>query len=130
MDRAHRRPRRRSRRSPVRNARHLGEDVPEPTSIRAQDRRHGLPAFVHDRLGRRRPGHPRRRLDDGCMFRCLYCHNPDTWTLSNGIPVTLEQGDRGGPQIPPRAEGHEGRLHLSGGEPLMQDRFAARCSPR
>src|SRR3954463_15734694 len=26
-----------------------------------------------------------------CHFRCQYCHNPDTWTLSNGIPVTLEQ---------------------------------------
>ena len=24
-----------------------------------------------------------------CNFRCQYCHNPDTWTLSNGIPVTI-----------------------------------------
>ena len=22
----------------------------------------------------------------GCHWRCLYCHNPDTWTMSNGIP--------------------------------------------
>src|SRR3954462_1905356 len=27
----------------------------------------------------------------GCQFRCLYCHNPDTWSLSNGMPVPLER---------------------------------------
>src|SRR5258706_6353114 len=26
----------------------------------------------------------------GCMFHCLYCHNPDTWNIKNGMPVTFE----------------------------------------
>lgn len=61
-----------------------------------------------------------------CMFRCQYCHNPDTWTLSNGIPVTLERALE---ELRKYAHGlkiMKGGFTLSGGEPLMQARFAAR----
>src|SRR5204863_2751429 len=27
----------------------------------------------------------------GCQFRCVFCHNPDTWKMSNGIPVLLSR---------------------------------------
>src|SRR5215475_10922294 len=62
----------------------------------------------------------------GCPWRCRYCHNPDTWTLNNGIPVPLSRA---------LAELHKyrhglkvmaGGLTLSGGEPLLQDRFAVK----
>ena len=33
---------------------------------------------------------PRRRVDGRMHVALLYCHNPDTWTMSNGIPVTIE----------------------------------------
>ena len=62
----------------------------------------------------------------GCMFRCLYCHNPDTWTMSNGMPVTVAKATeelrkyRSGLQV------MKGGFTLSGGEPLMQDRFAVK----
>ena len=25
----------------------------------------------------------------GCQFRCLYCHNPDTWTIDNSNTENL-----------------------------------------
>jgi pyruvate formate lyase activating enzyme len=62
----------------------------------------------------------------GCQWRCLYCHNPDTWNLMNGMPVTIERavGELGKYRHGLKAMG--GGLTLSGGEPLMQDRFAVR----
>nr|WP_283937779.1 pyruvate formate-lyase-activating protein [Sphingomonas hankyongi] len=61
-----------------------------------------------------------------CMFRCQYCHNPDTWTLSNGIPVTLEKAIDEVRKYSNGLKAMHGGFTLSGGEPLMQDRFAAR----
>src|SRR3954468_24364626 len=61
-----------------------------------------------------------------CMFRCRYCHNPDTWKLANGIPVTLAVAIA---EIRKYAYGLKqmhGGFTLSGGEALMQPRFAAR----
>jgi len=62
----------------------------------------------------------------GCQFRCLYCHNPDTWNMSNGIPVTL---DRFVEELSKYRRGLKimsGGFTLSGGEPLMQDRFVVK----
>jgi pyruvate formate lyase activating enzyme len=62
----------------------------------------------------------------GCQYRCLYCHNPDTWKISNGLPVTLERAVE---QLGKYRHGLKvmaGGFTLSGGEPLLQDRFAVR----
>lgn len=61
-----------------------------------------------------------------CMFRCQYCHNPDTWTLKNGIPVSLEQAVEEVQKYANGLRAMNGGFTLSGGEPLMQDRFASR----
>ena len=58
----------------------------------------------------------------GCPLRCLYCHNPDTWALSEGQEYTAEQ-------VVERALryrsyfGEKGGITVSGGEPLMQIDF-------
>jgi len=62
----------------------------------------------------------------GCMFRCLYCHNPDTWTMSNGMPVPVS---RAIDELRKYQQGLKimgGGFTLSGGEPLMQHRFAVK----
>ncbi|HKD46729.1 MAG TPA: pyruvate formate-lyase-activating protein [Rhizomicrobium sp.] len=61
-----------------------------------------------------------------CMFRCQYCHNPDTWTLSNGMPVTLARATAELRKYATGLKAMHGGFTLSGGEPLMQARFAAR----
>lgn len=61
-----------------------------------------------------------------CEWRCLYCHNPDTWNMMNGIPVPL---DRAIEELGKYRHGlriMHGGFTLSGGEPLMQDRFAVK----
>jgi pyruvate formate lyase activating enzyme len=62
----------------------------------------------------------------GCEFRCLYCHNPDTWKLKHGRPARADgvvaEIDRYRRYL--RLAG--GGVTLSGGEPLVQDRFVAR----
>lgn len=62
----------------------------------------------------------------GCQFRCLYCHNPDTWTLTNGIPVTLSKATEELRKYRDSLKIMGGGFTLSGGEPLIQDRFAVK----
>ena len=62
----------------------------------------------------------------GCMWRCLYCHNPDTWTMSNGIPVTVARAAEELGKYRHGLKVMSGGFTLSGGEPLMQHRFVVK----
>ena len=106
---------------------HLGEDVGE------MDVRHALKTgdmgFLHSYTTGSAVDGPGIRVvgwTTSCMFRCQYCHNPDTWTLRNGIPVTLEQAIEEVRKYANGLRAMNGGFTLSGGEPLMQDRFAVR----
>jgi len=62
----------------------------------------------------------------GCNWRCVYCHNPDTWNMRNGLPVTVQ---RATDQLRKYRHGLKvmsGGFTLSGGEPLLQHRFAVK----
>lgn len=106
---------------------HLGEDVPE-TDVRSALKT-GDMGFLHSYTTGSAVDGPGIRVvawTTSCMFRCRYCHNPDTWTLSNGIPVTLERAIDGVRKYANGLKVMHGGFTLSGGEPLMQARFAAR----
>src|SRR4051794_33162103 len=106
---------------------HLGEGVPE-TDVKSALKTGDL-GFLHSFTTGSAVDGPGMRLvawTTACMFRCQYCHNPDTWTLKNGIPVPLGRAIE---EVQTYANGliaMKGGFTLSGGEPLMQDRFAAR----
>lgn len=62
----------------------------------------------------------------GCLLRCSYCHNPDTWHLKDGTYVAAQDViDRlGGFASALRAL--DGGLTISGGEPMVQLAFTRR----
>src|SRR6186713_440278 len=70
----------------------LGEDVPEQTVDEALAS--GDMGFLHSFTTGSAVDGPGVRVvawTAGCMWRCQYCHNPDTWTITNGLPVTVQR---------------------------------------
>ena len=59
----------------------------------------------------------------GCMWRCRYCHNPDTWKMTNGIPISVARASAELSKYKRGLKSMAGGLTISGGEPLMQHRF-------
>jgi pyruvate formate lyase activating enzyme len=59
----------------------------------------------------------------GCLLRCLYCHNPDTWHLKDGHRVGLDQAVRRLGEFAPMLAAMGGGLTISGGEPMIQKGF-------
>jgi pyruvate formate lyase activating enzyme len=62
----------------------------------------------------------------GCALRCLYCQNPDTWKLPDGVPTTIEEVKARIFRYAPVLRATHGGLTVSGGEPLLQTAFLGR----
>jgi len=62
----------------------------------------------------------------GCGWRCRYCHNPDTWTMRNGYPVSVANATDELRKYQHGLKVMKGGLTISGGEPLMQNRFVVK----
>ena len=103
---------------------HLGEQVGE-SGIRAA-LESGQTGFVHSFTTGSAVDGPGVRIVawlTACQFRCVYCHNPDTWKLTNGIPITLSRAVEVLKQYRHDLGVMRGGLTISGGEPLLQQRF-------
>lgn len=63
----------------------------------------------------------------GCMLRCKYCHNPETWEIDGKSELISAK------KLVDKAEkfkayyGEEGGMTFSGGEPLLQPQFLLEC---
>jgi len=63
---------------------------------------------------------------NGCPLRCLYCHNPDTFLMKDGAPVSDTELLSRIARYRRIFRTTKGGITLSGGEVLMQPHFAKR----
>jgi pyruvate formate lyase activating enzyme len=105
----------------------LSPDAPDEADFR--DDGEGAFGYVHSYESSSRYDGPGLRVVlfvSGCLLRCSYCHNPDTWHLKDGTYVSAEQviNRLGTFAAPLRAL--DGGLTISGGEPMVQLGFTER----
>ena len=62
----------------------------------------------------------------GCLLRCTYCHNPDTWHLKDGTYISAQQILDRLAGFAPALRALDGGLTISGGESMVQLAFTRR----
>src|SRR5215218_831298 len=108
---------------------HVGSspDAPDASDLREQE--DGAFGYAHSYESGSRYDGPGVRVVlflSGCLLRCSYCHNPDTWHLKDGTYVSAEHviGRLGNFALALRAM--DGGLTISGGEAMVQLAFTRR----
>ena len=108
---------------------HVGVSPDAPDASEAVDEAEGAFGYVHSYETASRYDGPGYRIVlflSGCLLRCTYCHNPDTWHLKDGTYVSVEHViDRLG-DFAPALRSLDGGLTISGGEPMVQRAFTRR----
>lgn len=59
----------------------------------------------------------------GCLLRCQYCHNPDTWHKHNGHKVSVGRTMEEISKYAQVLKTAKGGLTISGGEPMVQKKY-------
>ncbi|MEF9934216.1 pyruvate formate-lyase-activating protein [Clostridium sp.] len=60
----------------------------------------------------------------GCKLRCIYCHNPDTWSINSGDEITPKELLKKVIRYKIYFRNSGGGVTLSGGDPLLQTEFS------
>jgi len=105
----------------------VSPDAPDEADFR--DEEEGAYGYVHSYESSSRYDGPGLRLIlflSGCLLRCSYCHNPDTWHLKDGTYISAQQVITRLAQFVPALQALEGGFTISGGEPMVQLSFTRR----
>lgn len=105
----------------------LSPDAPDESDFR--DNGAGEFGYVHSYESSSRYDGPGLRLVlfvSGCLLRCSYCHNPDTWHLKDGTYISAKQAIDRLANFAPALRELDGGLTVSGGEALVQLGFTHR----
>src|SRR5262252_8628023 len=105
----------------------LSPDAPDEGELK--DEAQGAFGYVHSYETSSRYDGPGLRavlFVSGCLLRCTYCHNPDTWHLKDGTYVSVDQVLRRLGDFAPSIRALGGGLTISGGEPMVQLAFTRR----
>ncbi len=107
----------------------VGKSPEAPDALELPDDSDGAFGYVHSYETSSRYDGPGLRavlFVSGCLLRCTYCHNPDTWHLKDGTHISAQRViDRLG-DFAPALRALDGGLTISGGEPLVQPAFTLR----
>src|SRR6478752_7374810 len=98
-------------------------DAPDDDDLRDEE---GAFGYVHSYETSSRYDGPGLRavlFVSGCLLRCTYCHNPDTWHLKDGTYISVDQVIKRLGDFAPALRSMGGGLTISGGEPLVQVGF-------
>src|SRR6202040_1751505 len=105
----------------------ISPDAPDESEIR--DAADGAFGYAHSYETASRYDGPGLRVVlfvSGCLLRCTYCHNPDTWHLKDGTYVSIDHVFRRLDDFAPALRSLGGGLTISGGEPMVQLAFTRR----
>ena len=59
----------------------------------------------------------------GCLLRCQFCHNADTWEIGTGKQMSVDEIMHDLTSYLPFIQSSGGGITVSGGEPLLQIPF-------